>query len=84
MDYSIISNAINLSVSLCLPILIGVIVGALASSILRTVTQIDDKSISFIGRTCGFLLVLFVYGKTLVNRTGEFAIRIWSGTEFFH
>ena len=84
MESALLANALRLVVSVSVPILVAIGIGALIAGFLRVATQIDDAAISFIGKFAA-LGVLLMWGSSLVvKQVAQFTLRLWSGPDFFH
>ena len=84
MDSSLFSGALHLVAHGSTLLLIAIGIGALLTGILRVATQIDDSSIGFIGRFAGLSAFMFLMSNSLFQQVYQFALRIWSGSDFYH
>lgn len=73
----------NLALKLLLPPLGAILLGAMVASFLRIWTQLDDHSISFIGRVAAFVLFLMVVSDGYFRPVVEFAQQTWGKSAYY-
>jgi flagellar biosynthesis protein FliQ len=83
MDFSNFVNALNFVIALSLPLIAGILGGALVMGVLQAATQVSDGAIGFVGRIVGFALALYLFGAGLSNQLLDYSSRIWGGADFY-
>lgn len=73
----------NLALKLLLPPLGAILMGAMVASFLRIWTQLDDISISFLGRVAGFVLFLMFAANGYFQPVVQFAQETWSKSAYY-
>ncbi len=84
MDYSIISNALMLVLTVSIPVLGAALAGAIIAGVLRVATQIDDPVIGFAGRLAGIAVLGFFAASRLYGEVATFAAGIWGNSHLYH
>lgn len=84
MQGLLLVNALKLSLHVGSWILGAVVIGAIISGMLRVVTQIDDPVIGLFGRFIGLVVLFYLYADSLSKEVFQFALRVWSGTDFYY
>lgn len=80
---TLFEHALFLLVTISLPFMVVVVVGALIVGVVRVATQIDDLSIGLLGRVSGAFFFLYFafsyYGPRIVG----FFSRVWGGSDYY-
>jgi len=84
MDYSIVVNALALTVYLGAFVVVAAVGGAVMAGVLRVATQIDDPSLGLAGRVAAVVFVLYLSAEHGFARVSEFAFQIWGNASFFY
>jgi len=71
-------SAIIIATKLAGPLLMTALVIGVFVSLLQTVTQIQEMTLSFVPKAVGLVVVLIVAGNWMVRELTTFAIRLWS------
>ena len=74
----IMTQAMLLATKLAGPLLITALVVGVAVSLLQTVTQIQEMTLSFVPKVLGLAVVLVVAGNWMLREAVVFAERLWS------
>jgi flagellar biosynthesis protein FliQ len=74
----IMTQAMLLGTKLAGPLLITALVVGVAVSLLQTVTQIQEMTLSFVPKVIGLAVVLIVAGNWMLREMVVFAERLWS------
>lgn len=74
----IMTQAMLLGTKLAGPLLITALVVGVAVSLLQTVTQIQEMTLSFVPKVIGLAVVLVVAGNWMLREMVVFAERLWS------
>ena len=77
-------TALQFVVYASIPLLGAVLVGALVAGVLRVATQIEDTSISYVGRFAGVAILLYLTSDGLIKELISITARIWGGADFYH
>lgn len=84
MEGLLLINALKLSLHIGSWILGAIVIGAIIAGVVRVVTQIEDPVIGLFGRFVGLITLFYLYADSLSKEIFHFALRIWSGTDFYH
>jgi flagellar biosynthesis protein FliQ len=74
----IATDAMLLASKLAGPMLLTALVVGVVVSLLQTVTQIQEMTLSFVPKAVGLAVVLLVGGHWMLRETVAFAERLWS------
>lgn len=74
----IATGAILVASKLAGPLLLTALVIGVFVSLLQTVTQIQEMTLSFVPKAIGMVLVLIIGGNWMMREVTTFAIRLWS------
>ena len=74
----IASDAILVASKLAGPLLLTALVVGVAVSLLQTVTQIQEMTLSFVPKAIGLVLVLLLAGNWMTRELVSYAQRLWS------
>ncbi len=84
MEGLLLVNALKLSLHIGSWILGAMAIGAIISGVIRVVTQIEDPVIGLCGRFLGLIALFYIYADSFSKEIFQFALRIWSGADFYH
>lgn len=84
MEEMLLINALKLSVHIGTWIIGAMVIGGVLAGIFRVVTQIEDPVIGLCGRFIGLMVLFYAYSSSLSKEIFQFALRVWSGTDFYN
>jgi flagellar biosynthesis protein FliQ len=84
MDYSLVVNALQLSVYLGGFVVVAALAGAVIAGVLRVATQIDDPSIGFAARLAAVIGAIYLGADFGLARISEFASQVWGSSLYFY
>jgi flagellar biosynthesis protein FliQ len=79
----IMSNAMMVAAKLAGPLLLTALVVGVVVSLLQTVTQIQEMTLSFVPKAIGLAVVLVVAGNWMLRELVNFSSQLWSAIPSF-
>jgi flagellar biosynthetic protein FliQ len=79
----IMSDAMLLASKLAGPLLAAALVIGIIVSLIQTVTQIQEMTLSFVPKAAGMMLVLVVAGNWMLRELVGFSDELWSAIPTF-
>lgn len=73
----IVSGALLLATKLSAPILIGTLVIGVIVSILQTVTQIQEQTLTFVPKLVGVALIVVFGGSMMIRELTTWVTQLW-------
>ncbi len=74
----IATSAVVMASKLAGPLLITALVVGVFISLLQTVTQIQEMTLSFVPKAIGMVVVLIVAGNWMLREMTNYSIQLWS------
>lgn len=79
----IMSNAMLVAGKLAGPLLITALAIGVLVSLIQTVTQIQEMTLSFVPKAAGIMLVLVIAGNWMLRELTSFTSQLWSSIPTF-
>lgn len=79
----IMSNAMLVAAKLAMPLLLTALVVGVAVSLVQTVTQIQEMTLSFVPKAIGVALVLIIAGNWMLRELVTFSEQLWMSIPTF-
>ena len=80
---TVFQKAIMLIMVIGAPILLSAIVVGLAISIIQSVTQIQEQTLTFVPKILAVFLAMMLLGSWMMNTVIEFMQTLWSNFSYF-
>ena len=76
---TIITEALELSVRLLAPVLVATLVVGVVVSLLQTLTQIQEQTLTFVPKLVTVAVLLVVMGHWMLSEATGYVVDLWSG-----
>jgi flagellar biosynthesis protein FliQ len=74
----------SIAFKLLLPMLGAILIGGISAAALRMWTQLDEQSVSFMGRLAGIIIFFLVMSDSYFRPVVEFASQTWGNFSTYH